>query len=294
MKKEFFSWNNYLSDIKLLNFLKEKLNLSNKQIKKALDKGLCRVNGKVERFSSITLKKEDVIEFAKDYKPIIFEEEIVLKILYEDEYLIAIDKPISFISSDENIHNYFSKKYSLIHRLDKETSGVLLIAKTKEVKDKMIELFKNEKVSKYYLAIVDKEIRFEEKQIENHISKDRFFQGQTIYKVSKEGLRASTIIKTIDSNKELSLVLAKPITGRTHQIRVHLKTIGYPILGDFLYCKKFNYKNMIKRMFLHSYKIIFYHPFLEDDVEITSDVPDEFFELFDIDLDLVDKMIGEM
>ncbi len=284
MKKQFLTWkiNKHDSGKKLLIFLREKLKLSNKQIKKALDKGLLKLNGKIERFSSIRLKQNDTVQFLADYKKKLSKEVVKsFKIIYEDESLLSIDKPINFISTDDNIHNYFKEEYTLVHRLDKDTSGVLLIAKNIKAKEKMKTLFSKKEIDKYYLAIVDGKVNFKEKKIETYLTKEKSIDGQTIYTTSNNGKYSLTYIETLETKQDYSLLLIKPVTGRTHQIRVHLKKIGHPVLGDFLYAKKFRYQGFVDRMMLHSFKMAFLNPFTEEDLEIKTDIPTIFFKYFE-------------
>ncbi|MBN2479204.1 MAG: RluA family pseudouridine synthase [Parachlamydiales bacterium] len=282
--KEFFTYKVSKNDKgkKLLVFLKEKLkNLSNKQIKRALDKGLCLVDKKIERFGSVSLKLDSTVQFYYNYESYIEEKrEDKIKIIFEDEYLLAIDKPTNFVSSDEVIHNFLPKKFTLIHRLDKDTSGVLLIAKSSSIKEKMIPLFSEKKIDKYYLAIVDKEVKFEERSLETYIEKDRSIDGQTLYKCSSRGKYSLTHFKTLKTKDDFSLILAQPSTGRTHQIRVHLKKMGHPILGDYLYNNKFKYNHFVSRLMLHSFMMEFVSPFTNEDILIKTDIPEEFFKFF--------------
>ena len=284
MNKQYIEWviSKKYKGKTLLFFLKEKLNLSNKEIKKLLEKGLLKLNDKIERFSSVKLDVKDKIKLLSRYKKhLINQDTTKIRTLYEDEYIIAIDKPINFVSSDENIHRIFPEEYTLIHRLDKDTSGVLLIAKNEENKEKIVKLFLNNKIEKEYIAIVDKKVNFNEKKIEFFLKKDKSIDGQTLYTVSSNGKRSLTYVKTLETKPDLSLVLLLPVTGRTHQLRVHLKKIGHPILGDYLYSKKFQYQGYVKRMLLHALKISFLNPFTNEEISIKSNIPEEFINYFE-------------
>jgi RluA family pseudouridine synthase len=279
MQKKYYSWIISKSEAgkKLLTFLKEKLYCSNKVIKKALEKGLCLVNNKIERFGSIVLSNNAEVKLNVLWKKIIVEKPISIRVLYEDEYFIAIDKPSNFVSSDQNIHQVFPKKYTLIHRLDKDTTGVLLIAKNTEFKEKMIALFENHKVLKKYLAMVDGYLNQKEKKIESNIKKIKSFDGQSIYGSSKDGKYALTYLKVLDELDNKTLVELTPVTGRTHQLRVHMKQISHPILGDFLYSKKFSNTSLVTRIMLHCYEVKFMHPMTHEEIIIISEPADDFF-----------------
>jgi len=280
MKKKYYVWiiSKKNANFKLLVFLKKQLRCSNKQIKKALDKGLCLVDNKIERFGSTVLHQKAQVKLNVLWKKNIEEKKISsIKILYEDEYFIAIDKPSNFICTDQNIHKFFSKNFTLIHRLDKETTGILLISKNKKFKDEMIGLFKNHKITKKYFALIDGFLNQKEMKIETYIKKIKSYDGQTIYGTSKKGKYALTYLKIKKRFKDKTLVELMPITGRTHQLRVHMKQISHPILGDFLYSKKFYNTQFISRLMLHCYQIEFVHPITYKEIIITSKPSQEFF-----------------
>ncbi|HRW58879.1 MAG TPA: RluA family pseudouridine synthase, partial [Chlamydiales bacterium] len=216
----------------LLSFVKEKLNLScsNKKIKSAIDKGMCKINGKIERFASKKLQRNDQVEVEDAF--LNTSKLVSLKILFEDKDLLIIDKPVDMVCDDVEIHKHYPKSYTLIHRLDKGTSGVLLIAKSFDIKQKMIQLFKEKKVFKKYVAVVDGFIEKETGVIEDFLEKKTSPQGAFVVS-SNKGQKAVTEYKVLERKKTYSLVLCMPITGRTHQIRVHMKKIGHPILGDY-------------------------------------------------------------
>lgn len=266
---------------KLLVFLKDKLNCSNKQARKILEKGFCFLNNTLERFGTVVLKKNDLIILASGWKQTLkVETQKKLLIVYEDEYFLAVDKPIDFVSSDETIHRYFPKTFTLIHRLDKETSGILLIAKSEKFKILMIDLFATRKIHKEYLAILQGEIIQDSLKIESSIGKIRSYAGQTIYGVMAKGKPAITYLEVLEKTCGLTLVKLKPITGRTHQLRVHMKSISHPIIGDLLYSKKIDNITRSSRLMLHCLEIEFVHPITGEDICISSNIPEEFDLIF--------------
>jgi 23S rRNA-/tRNA-specific pseudouridylate synthase len=143
--KGFFSWkvSSLERGMRLLSFIKDKTKSksSNKFIKRTLEKGVCRVNGRVECFSSVVLEKGDFVQIYKNWEKIFLEKNFLIpfKILYEDEFLKVIDKKAFFISSEEEVNKFFKGRMYLVHRLDRETTGVLILAKSLKVKEKMIK-----------------------------------------------------------------------------------------------------------------------------------------------------------
>ncbi|NGX49363.1 MAG: Ribosomal large subunit pseudouridine synthase C [Candidatus Anoxychlamydiales bacterium] len=279
MQKKNYSWKVTKKDAKkkILDFLKEKLLVSNRQVKKALDKGLCKVNGRIERFATSLLKEGALVTLSSSFREFIQEKkQKSIKILYEDEFFLAVDKPSNFECLDKNIHLFFPKKYLLIHRLDKDTTGVLLIAKTQKFKEKMIKIFKTQKIQKTYLAWVDGHIKQKTKKIESNLKKIKALHGQSIYGPSYDGKYALTNLEVIESYRDKTIVELKPITGRTHQLRAHMKQISHPILGDFLYAKRFICKDEILRLQLHASEIEFDHPETLENIYISSEIPEDF------------------
>lgn len=165
------------------------------------------------------------------------------KIIYEDDFILALDKPFGEIS--ENLEKIFNAK--LINRLDKETSGVLLLSKNEEFRLKCIEEYKKQNVYKSYLAIVDGVVA-EECVIDEKITSIKTKNG-AFSKIDKNGLNAKTIVIPLMVNAKKTLIKAIIQTGRTHQIRVHLNHIKHGIIGDEKYAKIPS-----SRMFLHSYE----------------------------------------
>ncbi|WP_257906254.1 23S rRNA and tRNA pseudouridine synthase [Campylobacter lari] len=165
------------------------------------------------------------------------------KILFEDDKIIALNKPYGEIS--ENLESVYNAK--LINRLDKETSGVLLLSKDEEFRLKCIQEYKKQNVYKSYLAIVDGVIA-EELEICEKITTKKNKSG-AFSKIDKFGLEAHTQVIPLMVNAKKTLIKAVIKTGRTHQIRVHLNHIKHGIIGDEKYAKISS-----SRMYLHSYE----------------------------------------
>ncbi|MGL4348456.1 MAG: RluA family pseudouridine synthase [Chlamydiales bacterium] len=218
---------------------------------------------------------------------------ITLNILYEDDHLLAIDKPAGIVvhpapgSIDNTIVNGLlfhlkdtttklpnghSLRPGIIHRLDKETSGVLLLAKTELAYLGMVQQFATRRIKKTYIAIClgKPTIQSIEAPIGRH-SKHRQRMA-----IQEEGKFAQTTCVTIASNNYFSYVKLHPSTGRTHQIRVHLQSIHCPILGDKIYGNsKINTLYKTTRHFLHAYSLEFIHPYTKKSIQIIATIPED-------------------
>jgi len=256
--------------MRLLQFLREKCEgaPSVKAIKRAIDGKACTVNDRIETFSSYPLKADDVVVL--DKSALTPQKSFKIPILYEDKDLCIVNKPAGLVS--EHIVG------ELVHRLDKETSGVLILAKTAKAKQKMIALFKEREVRKLYLAIVDGHVDKDSGKIDNYLGKKHAFQGQTVYGSvgEKKGLRAITFWKVLRRGKTASLLSCEPLTGRTHQLRVHLSEMGHPILGDIQYGKKFHCPFKPQRNLLHAYSVVFVLPSTGKELKVTAPIPVDF------------------
>lgn len=222
---------------KAYKVLAEQEKVSNKEAKKMIDRGLIYLKGK-----RVNIARADV-PLSTRFK--VKKLEKIVKI-FEDSKLIIANKP-SFLDSDE-VERTFGKEAFLLHRLDRDTSGLLLIGKDKDYQKIVIKEFKQRKVYKEYIAWVDGKI-IEPLTIDKRLKKIQK-GGKTVTVIAKDGLDAITHIEPIaisGNRTELKIVIE---SGRTHQIRVHLKSIGYPIIGDKIYGGA-----DFERLMLHSKKI---------------------------------------
>lgn len=239
-----------------------------KAIKRLIDGKRCTVNGRVETFSTHKLSPGDeiVLELDRDArssKPIL---------LWEDEALRAFDKPAGVVSDPKNFKGH------LVHRLDKETSGVILVTKSKPILEQMIELFRQKQVDKTYLALVDGVVKDKKGSIISHLSPKHHFQGQTLYGSSAKGELAETRWIKIGQGPKATLLECHPITGRTHQIRVHLMEAGHPIVGDYQYARHFKCGYKARRHLLHASEISFPHPLSKKQITLKAPLPEDFSE----------------
>ncbi|MBI5346605.1 MAG: RluA family pseudouridine synthase [Chlamydiae bacterium] len=285
-----FNWKVFSSDKerRLLYFIQSKLDekISNKGLKKLIEKGICKVNGKIERFASIVLKTGDIVELDQVWEKMAQEksQKLTFKILFEDDYFIIVDKPSLFVCEDKNLHPFFANNVILVHRLDKETSGCLILAKSLAIKEKMKQIFLRQEIEKYYLAIVDGKMHQNEGKIEKKLARKKAPFGQSAFKVFDQGEPSLTFFKCLDKKENCSLVLCKIITGKTHQIRVHFLDMHHPVLGDYHYAKRFVYPKHVHRLLLHAVSLSFIHPITNKKIEVTAELPNDFLSFFNIDI----------
>lgn len=220
------------------------------------------------------------------------------KILFEDNYLLVLDKPSGVVVNraktvrEETLQDWIiansewrmakSKLYrsGIVHRLDKETSGLLLVAKTKIAFENLQKQFKEREVKKRYLALVHG--RFKPEKGEIFLPVGRIKKDREKFGVVVEGRMARTKYKTLryyDTGTlgEFSFLELEPLTGRTHQLRVHLSFFGHPIMSDLKYGGKRGRADRLicPRIFLHAQYLGFYHPEDKSFCEFTSSLPSE-------------------
>jgi len=219
-------------------------------------------------------------------------------IIFEDEWLLVVNKPsglavhggsgIDFGLIEHMRHIKPEYKFlELVHRIDKNTSGVIVIAKKRSALRSMQELFRNKKIKKNYLVAVKGNWDSKKKEVSLRLEKKQTPEGHHVNVVEDplKGKLSKSIFYLIKQMQQQSLLSAQIITGRTHQIRVQLAFLGFPVLGDDKYgdfaLNKKLHSSGLKRMFLHAHKLSFIHPFTEEKVELTADLPIELGKFFD-------------
>lgn len=211
-----------------------------------------------------------------------------MPVLFEDESLLAIDKPsgLAVHGGSGVAHGVIESLRSmrpgarfleLVHRLDRETSGVLLLAKKRSALTALHEMMRTRSMDKRYLAAVAGRFRNERQRVRLSLAKRVNSAGVKRVSVSDEGQDAETVFHLIERNADFSLLEAELLTGRTHQIRVHLAHLGHPVLGDDKYgdfaLNKELRKRGLKRMFLHAAKLSFAHPLTGEGLSLASPLP---------------------
>ena len=209
-------------------------------------------------------------------------------IIYEDESIIALNKPPFMPTHQSQGHFYDTLANSLAHyfslqgrpfvfrsvnRLDRNTSGIVLVAKDRLASSKLSNQMKENKISKSYIAILDGELPQVKGEIKTYIRRrEQSIILREVCEECNDAKIAITEYEVIASNNGFSLVLATPLTGRTHQLRVHFAHLGAQILGDDLYGTP---SNLINRHALHAYKLCFEHPDSKDFIELFAPLPDD-------------------
>lgn len=275
------------SGTKLLAFLSAHLEgcYSARSLKRAIEQNGCQVNQRTERFASTLLGAGDRVclhlsDVSTPIKRMIDSERIIA----EDESLLIYNKPARINCDESGILHLFKQhtpSACLVHRLDRDTTGVLVVAKDPSVLESLIGQFKAQSVRKRYLAIVDGHISNSHGMIENYLGKKRSYAGQTIWGSvdPSTGLYACTEWERISSRENASLVACYPKTGRTHQLRVHLAEMGHPILGDVQYGRKFQCSYHPRRYLLHAEEIQFIHPVTGKPMIFSAPLPEDFKQI---------------
>lgn len=265
-------------------------NFSRSKIQKQIAEGIILVNDKTKKPSYI-LRENDLIAILvidkddENLRPI----NLKIDIIYEDTEIIVINKPQNLVVHPPQAHYdrtvvnaligmkkelFVSTKLrpGIVHRLDKETSGVMVVVKTKEAYNSLVSQFKQRSVKKEYRAILWGKINEDKLTVDVPIARDD--NNRLKMKIShgkgKDSITELSVMKRFENSTYVSLNL---LTGRMHQIRVHMKHLGFPVLGD----KKYGKKDGFNDLFLHSYFLSFVHPTTGKNMEFKAKLP-EFFE----------------
>jgi len=288
---------------RLDKFLSLKLKLSRSKVQKFIHSGNVRVNQKTVEIPHHKVKSTEIIEVQiPPFSPHNFEaENIPLDVIYEDEYLLVINKPAGLIvhptgekktgtlinallshCGEEILKIGGNERGGLVHRLDKDTSGVMVIAKANDTHAEIAYQFKQREIEKTYIALVWGILKENEGEINTPIGRS-IGDRRKMSVFSAKVRESTTSFRMQERFKDFTLLELKPKTGRTHQIRVHLASIGHPVIGDAVYggMKRIpssslsDIKDKIKRQFLHAHKLGFYHPDLKKFVEFPAPLPED-------------------
>ena len=277
-------------------YLAENTELTRTRIQQLIKEENIKVNDKKTK-SSYKIEMGDTIKvFIPEKKEIdLVPQNISINILYEDNDIAVIDKKAGLVIHPSYGHesgtlvnaimfhiNDLSGingeiRPGIVHRLDKDTSGLIIIAKNDKAHNKLSEMFKNKEINKTYLAIVKGSLGKDTGRLETQMGRDlKDRKKMSVLKIG--GKTAITNYEVLDKNDKFSLVRVNIETGRTHQIRVHMKYLGYPILGDSVYGKE---SKSVKRQMLHAYKLEFMHPVTGKEMIIKSEIPKDFSEVLE-------------
>ena len=274
------------------SFLSGKTEFTRTRIQQLIKERNIMVNGKATK-SSYKIEKDDeiVIEVPEAETTEIKPENIKIDIVYEDSYIAVINKQAGMVVHPAHGHYsgtlvnailYHIKDLSgingeirpgIVHRLDKDTSGLIVIAKNDKVHAALTEMFQEKKIKKTYLAILKGKLNKREGKVVTQIGRDKNDRKKmTVIDDITKGKTAITNYRVISQTSLFTLVMVNIETGRTHQIRVHMRHLGYPILGDSVYGRKDNEK----RQMLHAYRLEFLHPVTGYQMEFTGEIPEDF------------------
>lgn len=214
-----------------------------------------------------------------------------LDIIYEDKYLIAVNKPCKLLTIASNkerektlyheVSDYVKKKHKsnkifVVHRLDKDTSGVIVFAKSEDVKRKLQESWDKDSVKREYIALVDGKVKKKSQTLKNKLveTKTNLVYIDEKSKYGKLAITKYDLIKYVNNDSLLNIEI---FTGRKNQIRVQLSNIGNSIIGDLKYGTK---KSFYNRLMLHASKLVIVHPITNEELSLVARMPKEFKSLF--------------
>jgi 23S rRNA pseudouridine1911/1915/1917 synthase len=296
MKENKYQYKVEIQGIRLDKFVSENVpDLSRTRAQKLIDEGLITVNGQPGRASQ-KLDYGSTVKITVPSPPPseLIAQEIPLKILYEDNDLMVVDKPAGMtvhpaaghydgtlvnavLAHIPDIEIENTERPGIVHRLDKDTSGLIIVAKNPAAHMKLAGQFKEREVSKIYKALVNGHLSPETGIIDAAIGRDP--RNRKRMAVTRNGRAAKTEYRVIKYIGNYTLLEAKPKTGRTHQIRVHLSAIGFPIVGDPVYGTK---TEMLSRQFLHAYKLQFKLPSSGEYVSFESELPEDLKDALEL------------
>ncbi|MBN2164106.1 MAG: RluA family pseudouridine synthase [Pontiellaceae bacterium] len=266
MKKQMFKVKYKHEGMRLFAVISEELGISKKQAQAAIDNKQVLVNGKRIWIRRHEVRENDVVELLvlQQTSPV----KKRISILWQDaDYLIVNKPPFTLTNADEkSLETILRKQESnrsivAVHRLDKETSGCVIFAKSAAAKETMIPMFKGRDIMKIYRAIAIG--KFSDKWKELHSDID--------------GYMSTTLVKLLDSNRQSSYLELRIETGRTHQIRRHLADKRHPVLGDKKYAGTGSELSLEQpRQMLHAYRLVFKHPKTGETIRTTAPLPGDF------------------
>jgi 23S rRNA pseudouridine1911/1915/1917 synthase len=298
--------------------LATELDVSRNQVEKLVKDGLVSVNDKTVIKTSFKVAEGDVISYTvkeaeKRVAPSI---DFDVEILYEDEYLLVVNKPSGLIVHpapsvkeptlvDWLIHKGISlstisgeERHGIVHRIDKETTGALVVAKDNKTHEKLSEQLQDKSMGRYYLALIDCPLK-DDVAVDKPIGRNP--KNRLMMSVVQDSRNAKTaFVKLLSSKWDVELIAAKLFTGRTHQIRVHLNTLGRHILGDDLYGFKTK-RDKIPRVYLHAYLLYLVHPMTGEKMEFTAPLFDDmkvylskYFDQSEVDKKINPETLGTL
>jgi len=276
----------------LLDFLmQQKVKKSRSAIKLLLTHKQVKVNNKVVSLHNYQLVTGDLVTIHKTTKTQESKQLQGLKIIYEDNALVVINKEAGLltIATDkekrETAYSIVSEylkdsdpksRVFVLHRLDRETSGLMMFAKDKEVQEIMQKNWDDIILTRSYVAVVEGTLSPEEGSIVSWLTEDKNYVMHSSF-IDNGGQKAITHYRTLKANDHFSLIELNLETGRKNQIRVHLQHVGHPIIGDKKYGSR---ANLIKRVALHANELTFVHPITRENLQFKLGIPEKMRSLF--------------
>lgn len=283
-------------NMRLDKFLLEKLDFSRSHIKNLIEKGMVQINKKVVSKAGVLIKENDEIcvQILPPTEISTVAEDVDFEIVYQDDDIAVINKPQGLVvhpcSSTKNgtlVNGLISRldnlsgingvlRPGIVHRLDKDTSGLLVVAKNDVAHVSLANQIKNKTCHRNYLALLEGNLKDDEGQIKTFLARD--LKDRKKYSVQSSGREAITNYKVVKRFEKTCLVEFSLLTGRTHQIRVHSKFLGHSVVGDKVYGHEVKGLN---GQLLHAYKLSFFHPRTNEWLTFTAPLPDYFQKYLD-------------
>jgi len=299
-------------EMRLDLFLSQKLDETRNQIDQLIKKGFVKVSNKQKAKSGMKLQVGQTIDVTlpKVEKQEALDVDFEVEVVYEDDYILVINKPSGVIVhgapsvKEATLVDWLKKKqislstisgeerHGIVHRLDKGTSGLMIVAKTNEAHVELSKQLEDKTMGRYYLALIDLPLKDDmvvNKPIGRNVN-NRLKQG-----IIDHGKSAKTSFfrLALSDDEKYELISAKLFTGRTHQIRVHLESLNRHILGDSLYGFQGNL-DKLQRVYLHSYYLYFVHPITKENVNFEVNLPEDMQTFCDknFNTDIINEKIN--
>ena len=285
-------------EMRLDIFLADKLNQSRNQIEQLIKKDFVKVQNKKKAKSGLKLQigQKVIVELPKPQKKEALEVDFDVEIVFEDEYFMVLNKPSGVVVhgapsvKEPTLVDWLKKKnislstisgeerHGIVHRLDRGTSGLIVIAKTNKAHEKLSSQLEDKSMGRYYLAFIDLPLK-EDITIDKPIARNP--NNRLKNTILAHGKNAKTSFCKIDTsnNTKYELIAAKLYTGRTHQIRVHLESLHRHIIGDSLYGFKGNFDNL-NRFYLHAFSLYLKHPITNKDLSFNVKLPQDMEDFY--------------
>lgn len=262
-------------------------NLSRSEIQREIRSGHVSISGRIVDQPSYRLRRGDAVAWKIPTTSPLTPRSIPLQILFEDADLVAVNKPPGLVvhpgagtNAPTLVEGLLSHRIlprsddparpGIVHRLDKETSGVIVVAKTAAALTSLKRQFATRAVTKLYVAVVEQAIAEDEGWVDAPIGRDPSHPRRMT--VHPQGRPAQTEFHVLQRTRNGTLLLVRPSTGRTHQIRVHMRYAGHPILGDTIYGDRTN----APRLLLHAWRLALRHPATDKETRLEAPLPPEF------------------